>query len=173
MSLPSSGSRCMLTWRMSWPGVRRWSAWLALSCISGVPLPSRVWSQTAAAPRGAADAPHWPRDSSAVARTQTDTARVAHSPAPRTSGMAERGTPLGIPMTRIGSGTSWLPDDAPMHALYATSGLWDFMVHGSEDGMYDRQIGGGRGADQPLGLGWLMGSAGRPLGDGRIDLRDA
>ena len=38
---------------------------------------------------------------------------------------------LGIPMTRHGSGTAWLPDDSPMRALHARVGGWDMMVHGN------------------------------------------
>src|SRR5439155_6105122 len=30
--------------------------------------------------------------------------------------------PLGIPETRLGSGTSWLPDSSPMHASHFTLG---------------------------------------------------
>jgi hypothetical protein len=42
---------------------------------------------------------------------------------------------LGIPMTRMGSGTSWLPDAAPMHAVHFQTGSWAMMVHGVVFGM--------------------------------------
>jgi len=38
--------------------------------------------------------------------------------------------PIGIPMTRTGSGTTWLPDRSPMHAKHLTAGDWEFMLHG-------------------------------------------
>ena len=44
--------------------------------------------------------------------------------------MEMRGGPLGIPETRMGSGTSWLPDDSPMHAAHFMLGRWALMLHG-------------------------------------------
>src|SRR5262250_2340285 len=45
--------------------------------------------------------------------------------------MLER--PLGIPMTRMGSGTSWLPDASPMRAYHFMPDQWMLMVHGDVD----------------------------------------
>ncbi|HEX7118613.1 MAG TPA: hypothetical protein VF212_07495, partial [Longimicrobiales bacterium] len=39
--------------------------------------------------------------------------------------------PLGIPRTREGSGTAWLPDFSPMYAVHATAGRWELMLHGN------------------------------------------
>ena len=39
------------------------------------------------------------------------------------------GPPLGIPENRMGSGTSWLPDDAPMQAIHVPLGAWTVMAH--------------------------------------------
>jgi hypothetical protein len=90
----------------------------------------------------------------------------------KTPDMGMRPGPLGIPMTRQGSGTSWLPDAAPMHASHASVHDWEFMVHGVEFIEYDRQVGGARGDDQFGGLGWLMGMATHPVGDaGRLSFR--
>src|SRR5260370_7059806 len=47
--------------------------------------------------------------------------------------------PLGIPETRSGSGTSWLPDAAPLHATHFTAGQWTLMLHGRAFLEYDRQ----------------------------------
>ena len=41
--------------------------------------------------------------------------------------------PLGIPETRMGSGTSWLPDASPMHAAHYMLGRWTLMLHRSEE----------------------------------------
>lgn len=87
------------------------------------------------------------------------------------AGMDMRPGPLGVPMTRQGSGTLWLPDAAPMHAEHASAGNWGFMVHGSEFVQYDRQVGGARGDTQFGAVGWVMGMASHPVGAGRLSLR--
>src|SRR5438445_11535722 len=55
--------------------------------------------------------------------------------------------PLGIPHSRMGSGTSWVPDASAMrHYHYQRrSGRWMFMAHGVVDIYYDHQ-GTSRGA---------------------------
>ncbi len=78
--------------------------------------------------------------------------------------------PLGIPETRQGSGTSWLPDSSPMHASHVTLGAWTLMLHGSAFLQYDRQ-GGPRGDDQLALLDWAMLDASRPLAGGELHLR--
>src|SRR5581483_2913556 len=45
--------------------------------------------------------------------------------------------PLGIPMTRMGSGTSWLPDSSPMYAGHLMAAGWELMLHGSAFVQYD------------------------------------
>jgi hypothetical protein len=85
--------------------------------------------------------------------------------------MGMRAGPLGIAMTRQGSGTSWLPEAAPMRAQFIAAGAWRLMVHGTEAGMFDQQYGGSRGANQVVGIGWLMGSATHGLGAGQLSLR--
>jgi hypothetical protein len=77
--------------------------------------------------------------------------------------------PLGIPETRMGSGTSWLPDASPMHAAHHKLGDWTLMLHGVGFLQYDEQ-GGPRGSNQ-LGLvNWAMAAASRPLGGGQLQL---
>jgi hypothetical protein len=58
---------------------------------------------------------------------------------PRMGGRPE--LPLGIPFSRLGSGTSWLPDDAPMHGVDVSLGDWALMLHGVAYGQYDQQNG--------------------------------
>ena len=48
-------------------------------------------------------------------------------------GMTMLPRPLGIPMSRMGSGTSWLPDASPMRAYHFTPHGWMLMVHGDVD----------------------------------------
>ncbi len=77
---------------------------------------------------------------------------------------------LDIPLTRMGSGTSWLPDAAPMHAVHFKAGPWALMVHGVGFGMYDKQFGR-RGDDQVNSVNWGMLMATRSVGPGSLQLR--
>jgi hypothetical protein len=77
---------------------------------------------------------------------------------------------LGIPMSRAGSGTSWLPDASPMHAAHAMRVPWELMSHGVAFLQYDRQ-GGTRGGEQLGSVNWGMLMATRDLGGGRLQLR--
>src|SRR6185437_2494561 len=78
--------------------------------------------------------------------------------------------PLGIPESRMGSGTSWLPDASPMHAAHYMLGHWTLMLHGQASFQYDRQ-GGSRGSSQLGVVNWAMAVATRPLGAGQGQLR--
>ncbi len=78
--------------------------------------------------------------------------------------------PLGIPETRMGSGTSWLPDASPMHAVHVMLGRWTLMLHGESFFQYDWQ-GGSRGSNQLGIVNWAMVAATRPLGGGQLQLR--
>jgi hypothetical protein len=77
--------------------------------------------------------------------------------------------PFGIPMTRMGSGTSWLPDASPMRAYHFMPGRWTLMVHGDVDGYYDHQ-GSRRGDDQVGSTNWAMLMAMRAAGPGMLHL---
>ena len=79
-------------------------------------------------------------------------------------------SPLGIPHTRMGSGTSWLPDDAPMYAWHFPVGKWTLMLHGVAFGMYDRQFTP-RGDEQFNSTNWVMLMASRLLAGGGLHLR--
>lgn len=77
--------------------------------------------------------------------------------------------PLGIPMSRMGSGTAWLPDAARMRAYHFTPDGWLLMVHGDADLYYDHQ-GTPRGGDQVGSTNWFMLMAMHRLGPGLLHL---
>lgn len=85
-------------------------------------------------------------------------------------GMAMSFMPLGIPMQRLGSGTTWLPDSSPMHAHHMMAGSWELMLHGVAFGVYDKQ-NGPRGAEQFSSINWGMLMATRSAGGGQLQLR--
>src|SRR2546421_1336427 len=78
--------------------------------------------------------------------------------------------PLGVPETRMGSGTSWLPDASPMHAAHYMLGRWTLMLHGKGFFQYDCQ-GGWRGSNQLGIVNWAMAAASRSLGGGQLQVR--
>jgi hypothetical protein len=82
-------------------------------------------------------------------------------------GMPER--PFGIPMTRMGSGTAWLPDASAMRAWHVMAGPWMLMVHGDAFLQYDHQ-GGPRGDDQVGSINWAMLMAMRQVAGGTLHL---
>ena len=73
------------------------------------------------------------------------------------------------PMTREGSGTSWLPDTTPHEGIHATYGDWSVMAHALINGVYDTQ-GGPRGGEKFFLSGMVMGMAQRAFGDGTLGL---
>jgi hypothetical protein len=101
----------------------------------------------------------------AIIGTNQGLAQVAHGPT--RPAMPER--PFGIPMTRMGSGTAWLPDASAMRAWHFTAGSWMLMVHGDAFLQYDHQAGP-RGADQLGSINWGMLMAMRQLGGGTLHL---
>jgi hypothetical protein len=77
---------------------------------------------------------------------------------------------LGISRTRMGSGTSWLPDSSPMHANHKMWGRWTAMIHGVAFLEYDKQYTR-RGDDQLGIIDWEMVMAMRRVGSGMLHLR--
>ena len=75
----------------------------------------------------------------------------------------------GIPATRDGSGTSWLPDATSMQAYHARRGEWDFMLHGvaflryTVQDVFERGSRGDRSFNAP---NWVMLAAHRPFSGG-------
>jgi hypothetical protein len=79
--------------------------------------------------------------------------------------------PLGVSMDRMGSGTTWVPDAAPIPSLhFAAPGHWDVTGHGFAFLQYDTQ-GGPRGGTQLGSLNWLMLMASHTLAGGRFQAR--
>lgn len=78
--------------------------------------------------------------------------------------------PLDVPMSRIGSGTSWLPDSAPMYGVMTSAGNWGIMAHASVFAQYDAQ-GGARGSSQFGSINWGMVGVSHALAGGRLQLR--
>ena len=78
--------------------------------------------------------------------------------------------PLGVPMERMGSGTSWIPDAVPLPARHQMAGAWLLMLHGFAFAQYDTQ-GGPRGDKQFGSLNWAMVMASRDLLGGRFQGR--
>ncbi len=88
-------------------------------------------------------------------------------PMPGMAAMPSR--PFGIPMSRMGSGTSWLPDASPMRAYHFMPDGWTLMLHG-EVGMYYDHQGSPRGDDQIGSTNWAMLMAMHPIGAGMLHL---
>jgi hypothetical protein len=84
--------------------------------------------------------------------------------------MAMMGAPLGVPMERMGSGTTWIPDAVTVPARHFMAGAWELMLHGFVFGQYIRQ-NGPRGDDQVGSLNWGMFMASRELAGGRFQAR--
>jgi hypothetical protein len=79
--------------------------------------------------------------------------------------------PLGVTMDRMGSGTTWVPDAAPIPSVhFSAPGNWDVTGHGFAFLQYDAQSGT-RGANQIGSLNWMMLMASHSLGGGRIQAR--
>jgi hypothetical protein len=79
-------------------------------------------------------------------------------------------SPLGISMDRMGSGTTWIPDAAPIASWHGQLGAWDVTGHGIVFGEYIHQ-GGPRGAHQFGSLNWGMLMVSRPIGRGMLQFR--
>jgi hypothetical protein len=89
---------------------------------------------------------------------------------PRMLGMEARmAGVLGIPHTRLGSGTSWQPQTAPHYGWHFVRGSWTLMVHGVAYAEYDRQLGT-RGDDQLGSINWGMLMAMHSLWGGMLHL---
>jgi hypothetical protein len=78
--------------------------------------------------------------------------------------------PLGVPMDRMGSGTTWIPDAVSMPSRHYMAGAWDLMLHGFIFVQENNQ-GGPRGASQFGSLNWGMFMASHELAGGRFQSR--
>jgi hypothetical protein len=71
---------------------------------------------------------------------------------------------LADPMTREGSGTSWLPDSSPMYGRMFMSGENMLMLHGAIFPRYTN-VSTRRGDDRIDAPNWIMAMYSHPLGD--------
>ena len=77
---------------------------------------------------------------------------------------------LGIPASRMGSGTTWIPDAVGLPTRHVVAKGWDVMVHGFAFGQYDAQ-GSRRGDHQVGSLNWAMLMASRDIAGGMFQAR--
>ena len=76
---------------------------------------------------------------------------------------------FGTPMSRMGSGTTWLPDSSPVRKLGAMRGPWMISLYGTVYAQYVNQ--GTKRGDTQLGVtDWEMLLAMRSLGAGQLHL---
>ncbi|MEN6583484.1 MAG: hypothetical protein ABFD54_13630 [Armatimonadota bacterium] len=80
------------------------------------------------------------------------------------TGMPMGEEPIGIPFSRHGSGTSWLPDSTPMYGVMQQAGEWRLMYHGAAFLAYDK-MNGPRGDDKVILTNWEMAMAYRRLNE--------
>jgi hypothetical protein len=96
------------------------------------------------------------RDMTGMDHSDGDTIKTHHDM------MGARGF---YPMTREGSGTSWVPDDSSHGGIHGPDGDWMLMGHATLEGVYSSQ-GGPRGDDKAYVGGMLMGTALRAFDNG-------
>ena len=84
--------------------------------------------------------------------------------------MPKETAPLGLSMSREGSGTAWQPDSTPMSALHFTLGEWRFMFHENVFVGVDA-TSGARGDTKVTSVNWLMLMARHSLGPGEFGAR--
>ncbi|HYE56704.1 MAG TPA: hypothetical protein VD996_17770, partial [Chitinophagaceae bacterium] len=74
---------------------------------------------------------------------------------------------LNLPMSRNGSGTSWMPDNSPMYMYMRGNARSNIMIHGSIFLRYNNQDifnKGNRGAAKVDAPNWFMGMYNRRVG---------
>jgi hypothetical protein len=77
------------------------------------------------------------------------------------------GLSLNLPMNRDGSGTSWLPDAAPMYGIMLHAGKWMYMLHGNVAPRFTSQdftAKGSRGGNKLDAPNWFMAMGQRQIG---------
>lgn len=108
----------------------------------------------------------------AGAMTSVPGCLLAQKPSPDSGAMSSMpmSGPLGIPMDRASSGTSWIPDAVSIPDRHMMAGGWDLMWHGFAFAQYDNQ-GGARGSSQFGIPNWGMLMATHAFAGGQIQLR--
>jgi hypothetical protein len=99
----------------------------------------------------------------------TGAEEISQSAEPPAGGMRMSG-PLGIPMSREGSGTAWLPDETEMRMVHGRLGPFDLMGHFNAFGGVDYQSSP-QGSSQPLSANWFMGMATTSVAGGELKFR--
>src|SRR6478736_6762301 len=143
--------------------------WISMAIILAamlVPFSSGAQHAGHAKSDSASKMPAMPGMSGVPASTDTTASAAARA----ASEMAERmAGVLGIPHTRLGSGTSWQPEAAPHYGWHFLRGGWSLMIHGVAYAEYDRQLGA-RGDDQFGSINWGMLMAMHSLWGGMLHL---
>lgn len=78
---------------------------------------------------------------------------------------------LDVPMSRDGSGTSWVPDETPAYAYMMHNGSWMTMIHGSIFARYNNQDlfnAGSRGGKKVDAPDWFMVMTQHKVGSGGL-----
>ena len=78
---------------------------------------------------------------------------------------------LDLPMSRDGSGTSWVPDESPAYAYMIHGKKWMTMIHGSFSARYNSQDvfkSGSRGGSKVDVPDWLMAMTQTKVGKGGL-----
>jgi hypothetical protein len=118
----------------------------------------------------------WMHAAAFVAALAPGTARAQRDSMPGMPGMSgmagmedRMAGVLGIPHTRLGSGTSWQPQSSPHYGWHFVRGSWTLMIHGIAYVEYDKQLGV-RGDDQVGSINWGMLMAMHSLWGGMLHL---
>jgi hypothetical protein len=78
---------------------------------------------------------------------------------------------LDVPMSRDGSGTSWVPDETPAYAYMIHGDKWMTMIHGSIFARYNNQDlfkQGSRGGEKVDAPDWIMAMTQHKVGKGGL-----
>lgn len=85
-------------------------------------------------------------------------------------------TPADLFPAREASGTAWFPDETPMYGIQRTVASWEVMLHGAAFAQFLYEPGekhrtGGFSTRQFSSVNWIMATARRRTGAGRVGLR--
>lgn len=95
---------------------------------------------------------------------------MEHAPGGMNMPDMDMSDPIGVPMTREASGTSWQPDQTPMRAVHTMVSGWKLIFHENVFVGFDAQSSD-RGAKLFNSVNWVMGMASRRVGPAEIGAR--
>jgi hypothetical protein len=114
---------------------------------------------------------HGSMDHSAMDHAKMDHKGMDHAGMQDDAGGHQMSGAFGeYPMTRDGSGTSWIPDEATHGGMHANAGDWMLMGHANLDLVYTDQQGP-RGDTKVFAAGMFMGTARRDFGGNTLQFR--